>query len=142
MTLTSRCLKSSGRDPCETAARYTRLLWWATAPEKLPEVVIKACKDPATTLMVSVASAWELQIKAQIGKIRFATSLEQLFQTQQANGVELLSIVLPHVIHLAALPLHHKDPFDRLLIAQAQFEDTYLASADAIFRDYRVKLLW
>ena len=117
-------------------------LWWADTPEKLPGSVVTLCKDPETTLLVSVASAWELQIKAQLGKIRFSTSLEQLFQTQQANGVLVLPVELPHVIQLGALPLHHKDPFDRLLIAQSMVEDTHLVSADAAFKDYSIKLLW
>ena len=61
---------------------------------------------------------------------------------QQTNGIEVLPIILSHVLELGSLPAYHRDPFDRLLIAQARVEDAVLISNDPIFTDYSVKLLW
>ena len=117
-------------------------LWWATDPDQLSPAVRSACADHTTTLLVSVVSAWELQIKTQLGKIRFTSSLEHLFVTQQRDGVQLLPITLTHILYLDQLPLHHKDPFDRLILAQAHVEEAHLVSKDHVFQAYPVKLFW
>jgi len=117
-------------------------LWWATDPDQLSAPVLQACIDPDTTVLVSLVSAWELQIKAQLGKLQVTTSLDHLFQTQQRNGVQLLPITLGHILHLDQLPLHHKDPFDRLLLAQAIQDELVLVSKDRVFQDYPVSLFW
>jgi PIN domain nuclease of toxin-antitoxin system len=62
-------------------------LWWATDPDQLSTPVLQACMDPDTTVLVSLVSAWELQIKAQLGKLHVTTSLDHLFRTQERNGV-------------------------------------------------------
>lgn len=91
------------------------------------------CQDPANTLMLSVASVWEMQIKQQLGKLTLRLPLSELIEDQQkTNGVEILPISLAHVLALEALPPHHKDPFDRLLIAQANAEQIGLLSADPV----------
>ncbi len=77
-----------------------------------------------------------------LGKLSFTTSLPQLLAEQEAKGLRLLPIALNHIWELANLPPAHKDPFDRMLIAQAIVEGSTLVSADAIFQQYPVTILW
>ena len=84
-----------------------------------------------------------MQIKLQAGKLRFSVPLADLLENQrQTNNVEVLPVTLTHVLGLSAIPMHHKDPFDRLLIAQANIEGAVLVSNDAMFAQYPVQLLW
>jgi PIN domain nuclease of toxin-antitoxin system len=93
--------------------------------------------------MISVASIWEMQIKLQLGRLRLTLPLRNLIESQQqANNLQVLPIELSHVLALDNLPLHHRDPFDRLLIAQSNVEDVPLVSMDRAFSEYQVKLLW
>ena len=100
------------------------------------------CLEPSNELLLSLVSIWEIQLKAQLGKLQLRTALPQVIADQQRNGVTLLPITLPHIFALQTLPLHHKDPFDRLLIAQAQSEDASLLSKDSEFAGYRVSVIW
>ncbi len=84
-----------------------------------------------------------MQIKIQLGKLRFEIPLPEILSAQQAvNGIQLLSIELPHIWALEGLPHHHRDPFDRLLIAQTQTENMTLVSSDKVFALYGVNLFW
>jgi PIN domain nuclease of toxin-antitoxin system len=115
------------------------LIWWADQPEKLSHA---ALEDEANDLLLSVASVWEMQIKIQLGKLKVNLPLKDLIKNQQeTNDLTVLPVTLTHVLALNALPLHHKDPFDRLLIAQSIEEDLTLVSTDSQFSDYSVKLL-
>ncbi|MBA3322269.1 MAG: type II toxin-antitoxin system VapC family toxin [Pyrinomonadaceae bacterium] len=117
-------------------------IWWADAPEHLSAAALAALEDGSNELILSVASVWELQIKIQLGKLKLNVSLKDLVESQQAtNGVQLLPVELAHVLALDALPLHHKDPFDRLLIAQSIAEGTTLVSTDSQLSAYPVTLL-
>ena len=117
-------------------------LWWDNDPAQLSAQAKALCQDPANTLVLSVASVWEMQIKQQLGKLTLRLPLSQLIQDQQhTNGMEILPISLAHVLSLETLPPHHKDPFDRLLIAQANTEGIGLLSVDSVFKQYPVKLL-
>lgn len=99
--------------------------------------------DEANTVLVSAASAWELQIKQDLGKLKLSASIHSLVNEQeQINGLELLPIKLEHIWALADLPRLHGDPFDRLLIAQARHEGLTLVSADSVMREYPVEVLW
>jgi len=94
-------------------------------------------------VLLSVASVWEIQIKRQLGKLTLRMPLSDILKGQQeTNGLLILPITLAHVLELDSLPAHHKDPFDRLIIAQARAEDAILVSGDSIFASYGVKLLW
>ena len=118
-------------------------LWWDGEPSKLSARALAACQEPANTLVLSTASAWEMQIKQQLGKLKLSLSLREIITAQQqSNGLEVLPIQLEHVLRLEALPAHHKDPFDRLLNAQAVAEDMPLVSADPNLAQYPVQLLW
>ncbi|MGH9899665.1 MAG: type II toxin-antitoxin system VapC family toxin [Pyrinomonadaceae bacterium] len=117
-------------------------LWWVDHPEKLSHAALSALEDEAHDLLLSVASVWEMQIKIQLGKLKLSLPLKDLIKNQQkTNGLTVLPVELTHVLALDALPLHHKDPFDRLLIAQSIEDDLTLVSADSQFSAYSVKLL-
>jgi len=118
-------------------------LWLDSEPQKLSSAAAGAIKDPANQLVLSVASVWEMEIKRQIGKLRLAGPLAALVESQRTtNRIELLPVELGHVLALGALPVPHKDPFDRLIAAQAAQEGLTLVTSDPIFRQYPVNLLW
>lgn len=117
-------------------------IWWADHPEKLSPAALSALEDEANELLLSVASVWEMQIKIQLGKLKLSLPLKELVKTQQqTNDITISPVELTHVLALDALPFHHKDPFDRLLIAQSNEEDLTLVTADSQFSAYSVKLL-
>jgi PIN domain nuclease of toxin-antitoxin system len=117
-------------------------IWWADQPEKLSPAALSALEDEANELLLSVASVWEMQIKIQLGKLKLSLPLKELVKTQQqTNDITISPVELTHVLALDALPFHHKDPFDRLLIAQSIEEDLTLVTADSQFSAYSVKLL-
>ena len=118
-------------------------IWWDSEPQRLSQQVLKMCQDPENVLLASVASLWEMQIKLQLGKLKLNKPLTELVSGQQAiNNIEILDVKLEHVLALGKLPSHHKDPFDRLLIAQADIEEAFLVSKDQIFTEYEVKVVW
>ena len=117
-------------------------LWWNNEPEKLSPHVLEMCQNPENTLILSVASIWEMQIKIQLGKLRINVPLAELIHQQEENGVEILSVEASHVFAVDTLPNHHKDPFDRLLVAQAIVEGAVLVSADPLIKQYPVKVEW
>jgi PIN domain nuclease of toxin-antitoxin system len=94
------------------------------------------------TLMLSVASIWEMQIKNQLGKLQLRVPLPEIIREQRENGIEILPIEPAHIFTLDSLPGHHKDPFDRLLIAQAIVEDAVLLTADPLIQQYPIKTEW
>ena len=117
-------------------------LWWDNAPEQLSAHALELCQATDNTLVLSVASVWEMQIKQQLGKLELRLQLSELIRDQQnTNGIENLPVTLAHVLALETLPAHHKDPFDRLLTAQANTEDLKLLTVDALFKQYEVNLL-
>ena len=118
-------------------------IWLDNEPSKLTPLVSKICGDISNTLLFSMASVWEMQIKLQMGKLILRLPLVELIQSQQKeNFVELLPIELRHVLALADLPAVHKDPFDRLLIAQAVAENAVLVSNDPFIGQYPVDVTW
>jgi PIN domain nuclease of toxin-antitoxin system len=118
-------------------------IWWDSSPQRLSPKALALCQNPENTLLVSVASIWEIQIKLQLGKLSLNLPLTEVIESQQVtNNIELLPITIAHVLGLNNLPTHHKDPFDRLLIAQANIEDAVLVSCDSIFAKYPVNIDW
>lgn len=118
-------------------------LWWFAQPEKLNEDAIKQIADEANEVWFSVASVWEMGIKVAIGKLPLPEQIDDYVSTRMTQlGALSLEIRVSHALRVAALPLHHRDPFDRMLIAQAQIEDMTLVSADSTFNQYEVSLLW
>lgn len=118
-------------------------IWWDSEPAKLSPRVLALCQDRENTLLLSVVSAWEIQVKIQLGKLKLHMPLSHLIEGQQeTNALGVLPITLDHVLALEALPAHHKDPFDRLLLAQSTVEDVVLVSKDPVFTNYPVNVVW
>ncbi len=120
-------------------------LWFAGRQQSalLPQATRDVLEDGTNTLLLSIASVWELAIKVSIGKMQLTESVADLVQFQQINsGIQLQPITVPHLDLIERLPFHHKDPFDRLLIAQSQVENLTVVSIDAAFDQYGVKRLW
>jgi len=116
------------------------LLWYLTTPERLPAPAHRAIQAAENDVFASLASAWEISIKVAIGKLVF--DVQGLAQALPAVGVEPLGISLEHAARISQLPLHHRDPFDRMLVAQALCESMTLVSRDRALKRYGVKLLW
>lgn len=117
--------------------------WMHDEPKKLSTPATSAIKDPANQVFLSVASVWELQIKIKLGKFSLSDKLENVIaQQRQTNNLLLLSVQLSHALHLENLPLHHKDPFDRMLVAQTVVENLRIITADRQFSVYGVATLW
>lgn len=117
-------------------------LWMEAAPERLGERVQEILEDPETELRLSSASVWELAIKIALGKLELPEPIERYVPARLTRGsVEALPIRHEHALEVAALPPHHADPFDRMLIAQARRESLVLLTADAAFAPYQVELL-
>ena len=118
-------------------------IWWADQPERLSPAALSALEDEANELLLSTASLWEMQIKIQLSKLKLSLPLKDLLKNQQeTNDLTVLPVTLTHVLALDALPFHHKDPFDRLLIAQSVEEELTIVTADSQFPAYSVKLLY
>jgi len=116
-------------------------IWLDGEPDKLSSVAAAICANVDNTLLVSIASVWEMQIKSQLGKLALRLPLVDLVQSQKVNNlVSLLPIELAHILALAKLPPLSRDPFARLLIAQALTDDAVLISHDPNIRQYAAKV--
>lgn len=118
-------------------------LWSILSDPRLSGTAVKLILDPNNKLFLSAASYWELAIKISIGKYRlpgpFATDLEHQIAE---NDITILPILIPHAEVVATLPYHHRDPFDRMLIAQAIVEQMPIVGVDSSFDPYPVTRLW
>jgi PIN domain nuclease of toxin-antitoxin system len=117
-------------------------IWCDSDPTRLSATAAAAIRDPANEVWVSVGTAWEMVIKAQIGKLALRLPLADIFAQLQTNRLQVLPITLAHTLAVEGLPPAHKDPFDRLLVAQANVEGANLVTADPIFGSYPVRVLW
>ncbi len=118
-------------------------IWWDNDRAKLTERARLYCEDMDNTLFVSTASIWEMQIKVQLGKLELPLPISDMVRAQvENNHVQLLSVHAQHVYGLDRLPHHHRDPFDRMLIAQANVENLTLLTNDAKIRLYPVRWAW
>ena len=118
-------------------------IWLDTQPEKLSKTAMEICQDTGNQLYLSMASIWEMQIKVQLGKLKLKIPLaDMLTVQQQENDLNVLNIALTHIYQLQALPFHHNDPFDRLIIAQSVLENMTLISVDEKLKAYDVSVLW
>ncbi len=119
------------------------IIWWDSKSSRLSKKAQAALQDTSNEIFISVVSAWEMQIKAQIGKLKQNKPWQDVIRDQiQVNGFPLLLPALSHIEVLDTLPFHHRDPFDRLLIAQAIYENLTLVTNDPKFPPYPVTLLW
>jgi PIN domain nuclease of toxin-antitoxin system len=118
-------------------------IWWDSDPAQLSATALACCTDSANVLILSAASLWEMQIKYQIGKLSLRLPLADIVVHQQVtNGIITLPVTPVHIFALDNLPASHKDPFDRLLVAQAISEEASLLSADPIFASYPIAVIW
>lgn len=118
------------------------LIWWALDDPALPNHV-RAKIARSEHVIVSAASAWEMAIKVALGKLPAAIDLVSDFEeTAALRGFQVIPITASHAIRAGLLPGPHKDPFDRMLIAQAQAENLTVVSNDVIFDRYGVRRLW
>jgi PIN domain nuclease of toxin-antitoxin system len=112
-------------------------LWFIMGSPHLSAGDRALIEDERNRKFISVASLWEIAIKSSIGKLSLSAPFDQLIPQQLSlNGFELLPIEIPHLATVATLPFHHRDPFDRLLIAQAMAEKIPVVSSDSAFDSY------
>lgn len=118
-------------------------LWWITDDPRLSERAREIISDGENTLFFSAASAWEIAIKAKLGKLSVPGDFEA-FITEQLiqNSITPLPVRLGHALRVYNLPVHHRDPFDRLLVAQAQVEKLPIVTGDPAIAQYPVEVIW
>jgi PIN domain nuclease of toxin-antitoxin system len=118
-------------------------LWWIQDSKELSPRSRRAISRSSTSCYLSAASVWEMAIKASLGKLELVGTVEQFVSKHVGlNGFKILDIAFRHVARLQSLPLLHRDPFDRLLITQAQCENLTLVTKDSAFEPYDVEVLW
>ncbi len=118
------------------------LLWWLGEPERVSRVARAALEDPNYRIYVSAAVAWEMAIKVNLGKLDAQEVVGDFKRVLYAKGFYRLAISTDHALRAGMLPLHHADPFDRMLVAQAQALNCPIVSADARLDSYGVRRIW
>jgi PIN domain nuclease of toxin-antitoxin system len=118
------------------------IVWWREGNRKLGVRARRAIEAEATAVFVSAAAVWEIAIKSRVGKLKLRDPLDRWMpDALEGHGFAMLSVTVPHAVAVAALPVHHADPFDRLLIVQAQLEHLTIVTSDTAFKDYDVSVL-
>ena len=118
-------------------------LWWIADSPRLSARAREVIRDSNNELFFSAASGWEIAIKAQLGRLQLPDNLEQFIVEQLSlNTILVLPIQLRHALHVYTLPQHHRDPFDRMLVAQSQVENLPVLTTDPQIAQYEVKTIW
>jgi len=118
-------------------------LWWVEGAPALGRRAHTEISNANNEVFVSIASCWELAIKLSLGKLRLTQNVERFIPEQLTrNGFTLLGLEFRHVARVVDLPFHHRDPFDRVLVAQALQDDLAIVSADRVLRKYGVTVVW
>lgn len=117
-------------------------LWLADDDSRLDANVRVLFSDGDNELFLSAASVWEMAIKASLGKLTLGTPLARLVDGGVTRGIRLLAVTCEHAYEVEHLPFHHRDPFDRLLVAQASHDGMQLVSRDPAFDAYTVTRVW
>jgi PIN domain nuclease of toxin-antitoxin system len=115
------------------------LLWWLADDNQLGRRARELVEDPGNDVLISMVSLWEIAVKARIGKLQ--ADIGEITGAVQQEGFTLLDIAMTHLLTLAGLPMHHRDPFDHLLIAQAITEDATFISEDRNTARYPVRIV-
>lgn len=119
------------------------LIWWITTDHRLSESAIKIIQNRKNLLYWSTASSWEMSIKTALGRLELEEPLEFLLPAElEKNQIEIMPVKNDHALLAGQLPLHHKDPFDRMLIAQARIESLGIITNDSKFRLYDADVHW
>jgi len=117
-------------------------LWFVAGDERLGRKARRVIEDDEAELYLSTASVWEMAIKSSLGRLRLPAPLTDYLTEKVADRFRILPVEWPHAAAVEALPFHHRDPFDRLLVAQALIEDLTVVTGDAAFRAYGATVLW
>ena|SRR5947207_5283358 len=118
------------------------LLWYLEESDRLRAETVELVNDPRNIVFVSVASVWEITIKKSLGKLRVPDDIADWLPEQLSiNRMTALEITLAHATAIEQLPLHHADPFDRLLISQARSDSLTVLTADPVFERYEVPVV-
>ncbi len=118
------------------------VIWFIADNPKLPKSTKQIIEDSNNTCYISIASYWELAIKHTLGRLELSSDLENIFQIIEETGFQILPITTSHILRNSSLPLHHQDPFDRIIIAQAIEEQLTIVGKDHEFNNYAIKLIW
>ena len=118
-------------------------IWFIGGNKKLSEKAREVIENFENELCMSVASLWEMAIKTGIGKLELSAPFDKLIPKEiKINEISIIQIELPHLYKMMELPLHHRDPFDRLIIAQGIFEQLPIICCDKMFRHYDIDIIW
>jgi len=118
-------------------------LWWIAADPRLSARAHDAIRNPNNVLLLSAVSGWEIAIKAKLGRLMLPEHPKRfLLEQVAANGIDVLPVQLAHALEVFELPELHRDPFDRLLIAQSKVEQLVIITGDAQFSSYGVRTIW
>jgi PIN domain nuclease of toxin-antitoxin system len=118
------------------------IIWHVGLHSSLSEKAVFAIENPLNQVYISTVSLWEMALKISLRKLTLRRSVREIMATCQAAGAILLPVMPEHALAVETLPWHHRDPFDRMLIAQAAYEDLTLVTQDAKFAGYSVPCLW
>lgn len=117
-------------------------LWFAAGDRRLSRRARAAMEDDQAELYISAASVWELAIKASLGRVVLPSTMDAYIREKATGGYRQLPITWAHAAAVEQLPLHHRDPFDRLLIAQARADRYPVVTRDRVFRRYGIDVIW
>ncbi len=118
-------------------------LWWITDDPQLSSRAREVMADAAQELFLSAASGWEIAIKVRLGKLTLPEDREAYISEQlRINAIQSLPVRMAHALHVAGLPDHHRDPFDRMLVAQCQLEGLPILTVDPQISKYDVDVVW
>jgi PIN domain nuclease of toxin-antitoxin system len=117
-------------------------IWFVENDKQLPVKIKKELEDPDNSIIISIASLWEMTIKMTLGKLQISNDIEKMIDKLYQNGFEILPILPEHIIKLSTLEYIHRDPFDRIIISQGLSENIVIVTSDDKFDDYKVKRKW
>ena len=118
------------------------LIWFLNGDKKLSQKAKKLIEDPNNSKIVSIASIWEIAIKLSLGKFKFKNGFKNFLELIEENGFETLPISFEHTMIVSSLEFLHRDPFDRILIAQSKFENLILITKDENIKQYKIEISW
>ena len=117
-------------------------IWFVEDDNQLPEKIKIELEDIDNSIVISIASLWEMTIKLSLGKLNLGCLIEEMIDKVYQNGFEILPILPDHIIKLSKLDYFHRDPFDRIIISQVLSENMVIVSSDKVFDEYRIKRKW
>jgi PIN domain nuclease of toxin-antitoxin system len=117
-------------------------IWFVEDDEQLPFAVKNKIEDIENEIFLSIASLWKMAIKMQLKKLNINKSIEDVIELTSQNNFQLLPILPSHIVKLSSLSFFHRDPFDRIIIAQGLYENMVIVGRDLVFDDYQVQRIW